>query len=57
MYEIFVKEKVEIGVVEVGQGGRHDATNPLRHPLVTVFTKIGKDHGIFLGDSLQEIVE
>lgn len=56
-FEIFAREKVEIGVVEVGLGGRHDATNILRHPLVTVITKIGKDHETFLGNSLEEIAD
>lgn len=54
-FEIFAREKVEIGVVEVGMGGRQDATNILRHPLVTVITKIGKDHETYLGNSLEEI--
>lgn len=56
-FEIFAREKVEIGVVEVGMGGRHDATNVLGHPLVTVITKIGKDHESFLGNSLEEIAD
>ncbi|MCJ1461850.1 folylpolyglutamate synthase [Pseudocyphellaria aurata] len=56
-FEIFAREKVEVGVVEVGMGGRHDATNILRHPLVTVITKIGKDHESFLGNSLEEIAD
>ena len=54
-FEIFSREKIELGIIEVGLGGRHDATNILRDPLVTVITKIGKDHENFLGDSLEEI--
>lgn len=54
-FEIFNQEKIEIGVVEVGLGGRNDATNVLRHPAVTVITKIGKDHQSFLGSTLEEI--
>ncbi|MCJ1454992.1 folylpolyglutamate synthase [Mycoblastus sanguinarius] len=54
-FEIFNREKVEIGVVEVGLGGTHDATNLLDNPLVTVITKIGIDHQSFLGDTLEEI--
>ncbi len=54
-FEVFNLTKVEVGVVEVGLGGRHDATNVLRDPLVTVITKIGKDHQAFLGDSLDQI--
>lgn len=54
-FEIFNREKIEIGVVEVGLGGRNDATNVLEHPAVTVITKIGKDHQSFLGSTLEEI--
>lgn len=56
-FEVFAREKVEIGVIEVGLGGRQDATNVLRHPVVTVITKIGKDHEAFLGNSLEEIAD
>lgn len=54
-FEIFTREKVEIGIVEVGLGGREDATNILQDPLVTVITKIGKDHQGLLGNTLEEI--
>ena len=54
-FEIFTMEKVQIAVVEVGIGGRNDATNVLRGPLVTVITKIGMDHESFLGNSLEAI--
>lgn len=54
-FEIFRREKVEIGVVEVGLGGRNDATNILELPAVTVITKIGRDHQAFLGSTLEEI--
>lgn len=54
-FEIFAQEKIKIGVVEVGLGGLLDATNILKDPLVTVITKIGKDHESFLGDTLPAI--
>ena len=54
-FEIFNREEIEIGVVEVGLGGRNDATNVLEHPAVTVITKIGRDHQAFLGSTLEEI--
>ncbi|KAI4212486.1 MAG: hypothetical protein LQ351_004738 [Letrouitia transgressa] len=54
-FEIFSREKVDIGIIEVGMGGLHDATNILVNPLVTVITKIGKDHQSFLGNTLEEI--
>ena len=56
-FEVFNLEKIEVAVIEVGLGGRHDATNVLQDPLVTIITKIGKDHQTFLGDSLEEIAD
>ncbi|OKL58981.1 hypothetical protein UA08_05762 [Talaromyces atroroseus] len=54
-FEIFDREHVEIGVVEVGMGGRLDATNILSNVLVSVIAKIGRDHEAFLGNSIQAI--
>ncbi|KAL8953798.1 MAG: hypothetical protein Q9222_000363 [Ikaeria aurantiellina] len=54
-FKLFAQEKVEIGVIEVGLGGRLDATNVLEHPLVTVITKIGEDHQSLLGKTIEEI--
>jgi dihydrofolate synthase/folylpolyglutamate synthase len=51
----FQKEKVEIAVVEVGLGGRLDATNALPSPEVTVITSIGHDHMDWLGPTLAHI--
>jgi len=45
----FSQEKVDIAVIEVGMGGRWDATNILKHPLVSVITSIGLDHVQWLG--------
>jgi dihydrofolate synthase / folylpolyglutamate synthase len=53
-FECFARERVEFGVVEVGLGGRLDATNILS-PVVTVITRIDFDHENFLGHSLREI--
>ena len=54
-FEIFNREKIEVGVIEVGLGGRHDATNVLFAPSVTVITRIDKDHQSFLGNTLEAI--
>src|SRR5438067_10273783 len=53
-FECFARERVEFGVVEVGLGGRRDATNILS-PAATVITRIDFDHENFLGHSLKEI--
>ena len=54
-FEIFNVEDIEIGVVEVGMGGRLDATNVLSNVLVSVISKIGLDHQSFLGNTISEI--
>jgi dihydrofolate synthase/folylpolyglutamate synthase len=53
-FEYFAREKVDIAVLEVGMGGRLDATNVVE-PLVSVITDISLDHQKFLGDTLTEI--
>ncbi|KAH7025774.1 Mur ligase [Microdochium trichocladiopsis] len=54
-FEIFEAEKVQVGVIEVGLGGKLDATNVLKSKGVTVISKIGLDHQSFLGNTLEEI--
>ena len=53
-FDYFAKEKVDIAVIEVGMGGRLDATNVIT-PLVSVITNIGLDHTQFLGNTLEAI--
>jgi dihydrofolate synthase/folylpolyglutamate synthase len=50
----FAREKVDLAVVEVGLGGRLDATNVLS-PLVSVITSLSLDHTALLGNTLAEI--
>ena len=50
----FAEQEVECAVVEVGLGGRLDATNVL-NPLVSVITSLSYDHMHLLGDSLSDI--
>jgi dihydrofolate synthase/folylpolyglutamate synthase len=53
-FEHFATSKVAIAVLEVGMGGRLDATNVVE-PLVSVITDISLDHQKFLGDTIAEI--
>ncbi|WP_121967039.1 folylpolyglutamate synthase/dihydrofolate synthase family protein [Myroides sp. N17-2] len=53
-FEYFKQEQVDVAVIEVGMGGRLDATNVI-NPLISVITNIGKDHTAFLGDTLSAI--
>jgi dihydrofolate synthase / folylpolyglutamate synthase len=50
----FAASDVDVAVVEVGLGGRLDATNVV-HPVATCVTQIGFDHTEFLGTTLREI--
>ncbi|KAK1754508.1 FolC bifunctional protein [Echria macrotheca] len=54
-FEIFERQKVDYGVIEVGLGGRLDATNILKQKTATVIAKIGLDHQSFLGNTLEAI--
>ncbi|MGB1217723.1 MAG: bifunctional folylpolyglutamate synthase/dihydrofolate synthase, partial [Saprospiraceae bacterium] len=53
-FAYFSKEKVDIAVIETGLGGRLDSTNIIT-PILSLITNIGKDHTIFLGETLPEI--
>ena len=53
-FQYFVNQKVDIAVIEVGLGGRYDATNVL-NPLGVLITGIGFDHERYLGHTLPEI--
>ena len=53
-FEHFSREKVEIAVLEVGMGGRLDATNVV-DPVLSVITDISLDHQKFLGNTVAEI--
>jgi dihydrofolate synthase/folylpolyglutamate synthase len=50
----FAREGVEVGVMEVGLGGRLDATNLVR-PRVSAVTNVAMDHSEYLGDTLLAI--
>ncbi len=54
MFEYFASAGVELAVLEVGMGGRLDATN-IADPCVSVITDIDLDHQKFLGNTLREI--
>jgi len=50
----FKEKKVDYAIVEVGLGGRYDATNVVL-PIATVITNISYDHQHILGETLEEI--
>jgi len=50
----FKEQKVDIAVLEVGMGGRFDATNVVK-PVVSVITTISPEHQKILGETLKQI--
>ena len=53
-FTYFAECRVDVAVLEVGLGGRFDATNVV-NPLVTAITTIGLDHETYLGSTLESI--
>ena len=53
-FEYFAQTKVDMAVLEVGMGGRLDATNVVE-PVISVITDISLDHQKFLGNTIAEI--
>jgi dihydrofolate synthase/folylpolyglutamate synthase len=53
-FDYFLREEVEIAVIEVGLGGRLDSTNIIT-PEVSIITNISWDHMNLLGNSIEEI--
>lgn len=54
-FKIFVSEKVEVAIIEVGLGGKMDSTNVIQKPVVCGITSLGMDHVETLGSTLGEI--
>jgi len=52
---LFAENPADVLLLEVGLGGRLDATNVVDEPLATVITPISMDHEKFLGEALAEI--
>ena len=53
----FAEQQVDVAVIEVGLGGRFDATNVIKKPLCSVLATIGLDHTAILGDTLSAIAQ
>jgi len=53
-FEDFAREKVDIAVLEVGMGGRLDATNVIE-PRISIITDVSLDHQKYLGNTVAEI--
>lgn len=54
-FEYFYKNKCDIVCLEVGLGGKYDATNVIKSPLAAIITSISLDHTEILGDTVATI--
>jgi len=54
-FEIFARNPADVLLLEVGLGGRLDATNLVPSPLAAVITSVSMDHEKFLGDTIEAI--
>jgi dihydrofolate synthase/folylpolyglutamate synthase len=52
---LFARHPAEVVLLEVGMGGRYDATNVIERPLATIITPVSFDHMDYLGNTLAEI--
>jgi dihydrofolate synthase/folylpolyglutamate synthase len=52
---LFSRTPADVLLLEVGLGGRFDATNVIPHPAVTVVTPVSMDHPEFLGSTIEKI--
>ena len=52
---VFSKIKADLLLLEVGLGGRFDATNVVSDPILSIITPISLDHQQYLGDTLEKI--
>ncbi|CAI9121070.1 bifunctional folylpolyglutamate synthase/dihydrofolate synthase [Brytella acorum] len=52
---LFARTPADLAIIEVGLGGRLDATNVIPHPAACIITPISRDHEAFLGDTLEAI--
>jgi len=52
---LFAEHPADVAIVEVGLGGRFDATNVIDRPAVTLITSVSLDHEAFLGDRVELI--
>lgn len=54
MFKYFYEEKIDLAVIEVGLGGRFDATNVIE-PILSIIASISLDHMHVLGDTIEKI--
>ena len=55
-FNFFMKERVDVAVIEAGLGGKVDTTNII-NPVISIITNIGLDHTDVLGETVEEIAK
>ena len=56
-FNYFFKKKVDFAIIETGMGGRLDATNIIKKPILSIITSISKDHQKILGNTIEKIAK
>ena len=54
-FVLFAQHPADVVLLEVGLGGRLDATNVVERPLASVITRVSMDHPDYLGDTIEQI--
>lgn len=54
-FHVFLKERGDAAIYEVGVGGELDSTNIIPNPIATGITTLGIDHVATLGDTVEQI--
>ncbi|XP_065092550.1 folylpolyglutamate synthase, mitochondrial [Ochlerotatus camptorhynchus] len=54
-FEVFLREKVDVAIVEVGIGGKYDCTNAVRDTKTVGITSLGLEHTQLLGNTIEDI--
>ncbi|XP_069121229.1 folylpolyglutamate synthase, mitochondrial-like isoform X3 [Argopecten irradians] len=54
-FHVFLQEKIDVAIVEVGIGGQYDSTNLIQKPVVCGVTSLGLDHTSILGNTIEQI--
>ncbi|CAG9534354.1 unnamed protein product [Cercopithifilaria johnstoni] len=54
-FHVFIKERVDVAIVEVGIGGEYDCTNIIQNPVVCGITTLDYDHTAMLGSTIESI--
>lgn len=54
-FHVFIRERVDVAIIETHSGGEYDATNVMQQPVVTAITTLGMDHIDMLGPTVENI--